>query len=240
VTDVTQRSRWLVLLPASKGVTADARDPRWGTVANDPQREVLAALSDRDDHRDPSPVSERGTTPAWKRYDGVLHRAADPRSLEGADRRRWHRHVLYVSALAGLVGATDRLPIYRLEMARVTDQLGGLGGFWRPHVAAVLGDRLTPTGLVWCLTGGEYARAVAVPGHQRIVEPRFVQGDRSMPSATVKQARGQLARALVQHPDAARDPGADAWGDVVLTAAGKPVTFDGLDDDGVPVWRTPV
>ncbi len=235
---MTQRSRWLVLLPASKGVTPGARAPSWGEVASEPARSVLAALDDLDAHELGTPLSRRGTAPAWKRYDGVLHRAADPASLAGAERRRWHRHVHYVSALAGLVGSTDRLPIYRLEMATVTDALGGLGGFWRPHVADALAERLTPTGLVWCLTGGEYARAVEVRGRQRIVEPRFVQGERTMPSATVKQARGQLARALVQHPDLARDACDDGWREVELTAAGKPVTFDGCDD-GVPVWRTP-
>lgn len=236
----TGRTRWVVLLPASKAVTDREGTPPWGEKAEGPQREVLDALGDTDQSDDERPVSQRGTTRAWQRYDGVVHRSADPASLPRSDRRRWHRHVRYVSALAGLVAPTDRLPAYRLEMATVVDELGGgLGPFWRPHVTAELDEVLTPDGVVWLLTGGEYGRAVDTPEGRELLEPRFVRadGETAMPSATVKQARGQLARALVTHPDIARDPHHDDWWWVSLEAAGAPVRLHRVEDDGTQVWR---
>lgn len=233
------RTRWLALLPASKAVTDRDAAPDWGEVATGPAREVLDALGDRDESDDDTPLSARGTARAWQRYDGVVHRAADPGSLSDADRRRWHRHVAYVSALAGLVWPTDRLPAYRLDMHARPDGLGSLPTFWRPHVTAALEQALTPGGVVWLLTGGEYARAVEAPEGRELFEPRFVRpdGDRSMPSATVKQARGQFARALVEHPDLARDPDDERWRDIELEAAGAPVRLDRVEDDGTQVWR---
>lgn len=234
------RTRWVALLPASKAVTDTASDPGWGAVASGPQREVLDALGDRDQAEDPTPLSERGTTRAWQRYDGVVHRAADPWTLTSAERRRWHRHVRYVSALGGLVAPTDPLPAYRLEMGTVVDPLGGLGPFWRPHVTAALDDELTMSGTIWLLTGGEYGRAVDTPEGRTLLEPRFVRPDgaRSMPSATVKQARGQLARALtIGGADLATDPSHAGWADVTLEAAGAPVRLERVEDDGTQVWR---
>lgn len=230
----------MALLPASKAVTDREGSPPWGEVATGPQQEVLDALDDRDQSDDDTPLSVRGTARAWQRYDGVVHRAADPGSLPRGERRRWHRHVRYVSALAGLVAPTDRLPAYRLEMAAVVDELGGgLGPFWRPHVTAALEETLTPSGVVWLLTGGEYGRAVEAPEGRQLLEPRFVRpdGETAMPSATVKQARGQLARALVTHPDIARDPHHDDWWWVSLEAAGAPVRLERVEDDGTQVWR---
>jgi hypothetical protein len=237
---VTGRTRWLALLPASKAVTDDAGGPAWGDVATGPQQTLLAALGDLDQSDDATPLSTRATTRAWQRYDGVVHRAADPASLSAAERRRWHRHVRYVSALAGLVAPTDPLPAYRLEMAAVVEPLGGLGPFWRPHVTAALAADLTASGTIWLLTGGEYGRAVAPPDGTTLLEPRFVRpdGERSMPSATVKQARGQLARALaIGGADLATDPRHPDWNDVELLAAGAPVRLDRVEDDDTQVWR---
>jgi hypothetical protein len=231
-------TRWLALLPASKGIDPFESDPPWGAVAGSDQLELLDLVGDHDDADDDRPVSARGTAPAWRRYDGVVHRAADVPSLDAGARRRWRRHVAYVSAVGGLVRATDPLPPYRLEMATVTEA-GGLGPWWRPRITAELEHALTASGVLWLLTGGEYGRAVEAPAGRTVVEPRFLRaaGSRAMPSATVKQARGQLARALVEHPALARAPLDDGWRGVRLEAAGRPVVFDGVED-GTPVWRS--
>ena len=212
--------------------------PTWGQAARGPAAELLSHLPG-DESDEPQPLAERPTRPSWQRYTGVVHQHADPASLDGADRDRFRRHVAYVSALAGLVRATDPLPAYRLEMAHVDDELGGLGPWWRPHVTAALGEALAPNAVLWLLTGGEYARAVGEPDRAQLVEPRFLRadGERSLPSATVKQCRGQLARALCQHPRLARRPVDDGWADVELVAAGSPVRFVGADEDAAPVWR---
>lgn len=218
-------------------MTPDGAGPSFRDVAGPDAVELLGHL-DHDDHDDPAHPGDRPTTAAWRRYDGVVHRAADPQSLEGGDRDRFRRHVAYVSALAGLVRTTDPLPAYRLEMAHVHEELGGLGPWWRPRVAAALEQALTPTAHLWLLTGGEYARAVEAPERVAVVEPAFLRADadRSLPSATVKQCRGQLARALCQHPRLARRPLDERWAGVELVAAGSPVRFEGGTEEA-PVWR---
>jgi len=218
-------------------VSGGGSGPTWAEAARGPAADLLAHLR-ADASDDPLPPARRPTRPAWQRYTGVVHQHADPGALSGADRDRFRRHVAYVSALAGLVRATDPLPAYRLEMAHVDAELGGLGPWWRPHVTAALEEALAPNAVLWLLTGGEYARAVGEPEHVRVVEPRFLRadGERSLPSATVKQCRGQFARALCEHPRLARRPGDDGWSQVELVAAGSPVRFVG-EDDGVPLWR---
>lgn len=224
-------------------MTPGGGGPPWGEVATGPARDVLDLLGDADDLapdlEDGLSPSARPTTAAWRRYDGVVHRSVDPGTLTDADRRRFRRHVAYVSALGGLVRATDPLPAYRLEMATVVGDVGGLGPWWRPHVTATLDESLAPGALLWLLTGGEYGRAVDAPEGTTLVEPAFLRADtdRSMPSATVKQCRGGLARALCEHPDLARRPLDERWRDVELLAAGTPVRFEGAAPDGSPVWR---
>lgn len=215
----SSRVRWLALLPASKGVTEGGRGAAWTDVASPEALAVTRAHSDADD------LLAAPTRPARDRYDGVVHRSSALDTLDPPGRRRHARHVAYVSALAGLVRATEPLPAYRLEMAAKLEPVGGLAAYWRPHVTAALDAALAPGARVWMLTGGEYARAVIVPDGRRTVDVAFVEtaatGEKSLPSATVKQARGQLARALVDHPDIARHPDHDRWGDVRLTAAGR-------------------
>ncbi len=231
----TSRVRWLALLPASKGVTDGGRGAPWQDVASTEALAVTRA------HPDAGDLLAAPTRPARDRYDGVVHRSSALDTLDAAGRRRHARHVAYVSALAGLVRATEPLPAYRLEMAAKLGGVGGLAAYWRPHVTAALGEALAPGARVWMLTGGEYARAVAVPEGRRAVEVGFVQatpkGERSLPSATVKQARGQLARALVDNADLARHPDHDRWDEVRLTAAGRILSLrDATADTQTWTW----
>ncbi|HSK60971.1 MAG TPA: peroxide stress protein YaaA, partial [Actinomycetospora sp.] len=70
------------------------------------------------------------TTPALRRYTGVLYDALDAASLTTAARRR----LVVCSALFGLVGATDPIPAYRLSAGSGLPGREGLRTLWRPEL----------------------------------------------------------------------------------------------------------
>ncbi len=139
------------------------------------------------------------TMPAYLRYCGVVHQAADLASL-GARRRA---QVRILSGLWGLVAATDPVPAYRLKMSASLPGLGRLAPFWRPalteEMAAIARRRV-----IFDLLPQEHA-AAWVPAHvayaQRLTV-RFVEerpdGTRMVVSHNAKTLKGQLARYLLE------------------------------------------
>src|SRR5262245_3997656 len=73
-----------------------------------------------------------GTTPALRRYTGVLYDAFDPASLTRAGRARAAVRIAIGSALFGLVRATDPIPAYRFSAGSVLPDTGRPGTLWRP------------------------------------------------------------------------------------------------------------
>lgn len=230
------RRSWLALLPASKGTAPGGDGPPWCEVCEPHARRVAEALAiaaaELDDdalvdllEAPASLVAEvralaagivtAATMPAMHRYTGAVHAAADPASLRSAARRRFVRHVAYLSAVGGLVHADDPLPPYRLPMGANLHGVGPLATFWRDRVEAALAERMTPGAAVWVLTGGEYERALSLPVGLQRIDVSFVEDRRgrdvSPPSAALKQARGLLARRLAQQPGLARDPDGLGW-----------------------------
>lgn len=248
-------------MPASKGTHPGGDGPAWRDVTGPHGRQVAEALAiaagDLDDgafaRLTESPASQvpfvrpvdravvdAPTLPAWQRYNGVVHTAADPQSLAPDARKRFRRHVGYVSALAGLVMANEPLPEYRLPMGANLHGVGPLAAFWRDRIETRLGDIMAPGGRVWLLTGGEYERAIQLPVGVRSVDVRFVEqrNNRPMspPSAAVKQARGIIARNLALTAGAGRDPEALVWHGVRFVAGLRNFELDHADADG-QTWR---
>lgn len=244
--DQVARRSWLALLPASKGNAPGGTGPAWRDAATEPALAVTKAFMATVEAGDDATVEricqarsaqvtqaraavadllDAPTRPAWQRYIGVVHGAADPKSLDGPVRRRFLDHVAYVSALAGLVAASDPLPSCRLPMAARLDPLGGLATWWRPIVASSLDALLAPGARLWLLTGGEYERAVAWPAGCQPIKLAFTaqrgQAFGTPPSAALKQARGLLARRLAQEPTLARRPDHPGWDEVTFVAGGR-------------------
>lgn len=76
--------------------------------------------------------------PAWQRYTGVVWDHLDLESLSAAERKRAVSSIAIVSALTGLVMASDPLPDYRLKMGARLDSIGSLATWWRPEVTSAL------------------------------------------------------------------------------------------------------
>lgn len=140
------------------------------------------------------------TLPAHQRYTGIVHGNAGLGELDpttaGAD-------VRIVSALLGLVALDESVPAYRLEVNGSLPGLGGLGTWWREHLADHLRD-LGAERAVWDLLPGEHRRLISSEvcnAWSRRHEVRFVRPDgRPANAARTKVAKGRLAAHLVAHP----------------------------------------
>ena len=219
-------TRPIVLLPPSKGKAAGGGDPVYGDhldvghPLDEPRREVLkaaqAAADDVDDRgiarltgvkvervAEQRPVlaqlATAPTLPAHRRYTGVVHEHA---GLMDVDPTTAGLDVRIVSALLGLATLDDPVPDYRLEVAASLPPLGGLGRFWREHLAEHLAE-LTEVPM-WDLLPGEHAVVWPedVRGDRQVRRVRFVRADgRAAPAARVKIAKGRLVAALLADPD---------------------------------------
>lgn len=134
-------------------------------------------------------------------YDGVLFDAlADAGPRPGRD-------VLVTSALLGVVdAATDSIPAYRLSAGSTVSRLGTVGAWWRPRLAAT-GASLSRSGrIVVDCRSGTYRSMMPVAGSLHVHAVRERGGRRTVVSHDAKRYRGLVARALLEAPDAPREP----------------------------------
>ncbi|SDC23790.1 hypothetical protein SAMN05660690_1030 [Geodermatophilus telluris] len=134
------------------------------------------------------------TTPAARRYTGVLYDALDVRSMTRAQRARADRRLAVGSALFGLLRATDPIPAYRLSAGASLPGLPTLRTLWRP----ALGPLLAGTGeLVVDLRSGGYRALAPVPGAVTVeVLSARPDGTRAVVSHANKAHKGRVARLL--------------------------------------------
>jgi cytoplasmic iron level regulating protein YaaA (DUF328/UPF0246 family) len=217
-------SRPLLLLPPSKGKREGGDGPAYGRTLRDghplaeARRTVLDALratvpsmadsslrrlagvARRDlavARRALVELHEAPTSPAARRYTGIVHRNAGWSGRpEGAG-----VDVRVVSPLLGLAAADDPVPWYRLELATLPP-LGGLASWWRVRLADHLDD-VAAGRRVWDLLPGEHARVwdPAVRARLDVIDLRFARPDgRAANAARAKVCKGRLAAAVLAEP----------------------------------------
>jgi len=184
----------LLLLPPSQGKSAPERGRRAGlsTLAYPRLRDTRERLIDA---VDPA-LRAAPAVPAAELYTGVLFAAL------GLDELPWDG-VLIASALWGVVRPGDRIPAYRLDMAAKPAGIGGLAGYWREPLRAVLPDR----GLVLDMRSGSYAAAWQPRRAERLAVRGFIEapdGSRKVITHMAKRVRGELARMVLQAGGAER------------------------------------
>jgi cytoplasmic iron level regulating protein YaaA (DUF328/UPF0246 family) len=243
----------LILLPPSEG-KATARSGRpvamdaLSLPALNPARErALAALTglcagpDRERARavlgltarqDEEVVRNAGlraaaALPAGRVYTGVLYEALGLATLSPPARRRAQRWVLVFSGLWGALRLTDRVPPYRCPVGANLPGLGGLAPYWRPALAAALGE--PGGGPILDLRSGAYA-AMWTPPPARTVTVRVlhelqVDGEtRRVPASHFNKAtKGRMVRALVEADVRPRTPAqlVTALRDLKFTVVGE-------------------
>jgi cytoplasmic iron level regulating protein YaaA (DUF328/UPF0246 family) len=151
-------------------------------------------------------LREAPALPAGRLYTGVLYDALDLAGLTAAARRRAQQSVLVFSGLWGAVRLSDRIPPYRCSMGVRLPGLGGLAGYWKPHLEAALPEvaggglvldlRSSAYGAAWKPRGAVAARTATV----RVLQVTFVDGreKRAVVSHFNKATKGRLLRALLE------------------------------------------
>jgi len=150
-----------------------------------------------------------GALPAGKLYTGVLYDALDLATLSEPARRLANRTIMVSSGLWGAVRLTDKIPPYRCSIGVSLPGVGGLTGYWKKVLPAVMADaagrgpvldlRSAPYAAMWTPTGpAATVRVLHERGGKRVVVSHFN-----------KATKGRIVRSL-------------------LTAGGLPRTVAGL------------
>ncbi|OZD63859.1 peroxide stress protein YaaA [Rhodococcus sp. 06-1460-1B] len=135
------------------------------------------------------------TTPALRRYTGVLYDALGASTFTRAGRARADARLWIGSALFGAVRASDPIPSYRLSGGSSIPNFGTLRAHWKPRLSEAL---LTEAeGIVVDLRSGTYQQLGPIPGAiTATVLTEKLDGSRSVVSHFNKHHKGLLARAL--------------------------------------------
>lgn len=226
----------ILLLPPSEGKAegGDPRRARWdpergafGAALGDRRCSVVEALA-RARGGDEKLLGVRGehlvraqsanssligapTTPAWRRYTGVVWDHLDPATLPPADMKR----ILVVSGLLGVVRGDDPVPDYRLKMGASPAGIGKLSSWWRDDVSAVI-NRAGRRHVVVDLLPNEH-RAAWVPAGIEGWSVQLVDPSGKPGGHFAKAAKGALARAILTDGLAALDNWRDPRFDTHLT-----------------------
>lgn len=147
-------------------------------------------------------VLSSATTPALRRYAGVLYDGLGFEQLTPQVQRLAGRSVLVLSGLWGVVRGDEPVPSYRVPAKAVLPGVGVVGTFWRPVLDVVM-PALLGRGLVVDLRSSDYS-AMWRPGPSlapRVVSVRVLsplpRGGLGIVSYNSKHAKGRLAAALL-------------------------------------------
>jgi len=156
------------------------------------------------------------TTPALRRYRGVVYDGLNHAGADPAAQRAAHRAVLIFSGLFGVVRGDEPIPDYRLPAKSVLPGLGIAANYWRPVLTELLngpaGRRVLGRGVIVDLRSGDYA-SMWRPGdelRERVVGVRVLsplpRGGHGIVSYNSKFAKGRLAAALLRQVGAGNEP----------------------------------
>ncbi|WP_419994529.1 peroxide stress protein YaaA [Streptomyces boninensis] len=156
------------------------------------------------------------TRPAGQIYTGVLYDALGLATLDAAAKRRAAKSLLIFSGLWGAVRTGDKIPAYRCSGGVALPGIGGLGAFWRTHMAEVMPEA-AGSGLVLDLRSSTYANLWKPKGELaartatvRVLQSKIVGGveKRTVVSHFNKATKGRLLRSLLAEGASPRTPAA--------------------------------
>lgn len=147
-------------------------------------------------------ISRSPTTPALRRYAGVVYDGLGFEALTPELQRLAGRSVLVFSGLWGVVRGDEPVPNYRVPAKAVLPGVGVVGTFWRPLLDQAL-PPLLGRDLVVDLRSSDYASMWRPRGQlaEQVVSVRVLsplpRGGVGIVSYRSKYAKGQLAAALL-------------------------------------------
>lgn len=174
-------------------------------------------------------VERSATTPALRRYAGVVYDGLGFDALPPDVQRRAGRSLWVFSGLWGAVRGDEPVPDYRVPAKAVLPGVGVVGTYWRPLLEQAL-PSMFGRGLIVDLRSGDYAAMWRARRDRtdpvvsvRVLSP-LPRGGMGIVSYPSKYAKGQLAAALLTRAaqgepvSSARDVG-QAWLDCGGAAA---------------------
>ena len=143
------------------------------------------------------------TGTAWSVYTGVLYDAIGIATLSPTAKAKFEKDNFVVSALFGLISASDVIPAYRLSGDTVVPKIGTLGKFWGNEITNALSGS---NDFVIDLRSGNYLKLGVTPTSiaDQVVVPRIMQhmpkGAPKVVSHSNKASKGRIVRALAESP----------------------------------------
>jgi uncharacterized protein len=145
-------------------------------------------------------------TSALRLFKGEVYRGLCADSLTEADIDFAQEHVGILSGLYGIMRSRDMILPYRLMMGTrlaIGKRYPNLYHFWSEHITKFLNDRFTKDDILIHLASEEYFKVIDLKNlHMKIVRCEFLEtknGKTQMISTFAKQARGMMARYLIDH-----------------------------------------
>jgi cytoplasmic iron level regulating protein YaaA (DUF328/UPF0246 family) len=155
-------------------------------------------------------------------FNGEVYRGFDASGLSIAELERAQTSVRILSGLYGILKPMDLIYPYRLEMGtkwEIGTKHKNLYQFWGKKLAQFLNNELEPAEYVINLASAEYSKAVDQKTLKaRVITPvfkEFKNGKYSIVMVYAKQARGKMARHIIQEnitePEALKLYGLDGY-----------------------------
>jgi len=141
------------------------------------------------------------TGPAWSIYTGVLYDAIGIAKLSPAAKTKFEKENFVVSALFGLISASNVIPAYRLSGDTVVPKIGTLTKFWSTAITDALSMSQE---FIIDLRSGNYVKLGVTPAAiaDQVVVPRILQrmlkGPPKVVSHSNKASKGRIVRALAE------------------------------------------
>lgn len=151
-------------------------------------------------------VNKLPTAKAADVYSGVLYQALDFNSLDSASKKRAIKSIVIISALFGAVKLEDKIPSYKLDMAKSLPKIGSLNSLWKKVLPQAL-EKIKTDLIVDCRSSTY--QGVWVPDLNKTVGIRVFtikNGKKSVVTHMSKKTRGEVTKLLVQSSKPAKTP----------------------------------
>ena len=194
----------LILLPPSegknsveKGKLVNLSSLSFAKELTSTRKKTLEAMGGK--------VSKSPTAKAIDVYSGVLYQALDFNSLDAASKKRAIKSIVIISALFGAVKLEDKIPSYKLDMAKNLPKLGSLNSLWKQVLPETL--EKIKTDLIIDCRSSTY-QGVWTPNLNKSVGIRVFtikSGKKTVVTHMSKKTRGEVAKLLVQSTKAPKN-----------------------------------
>ena len=151
-------------------------------------------------------VNKLPTAKAIDVYSGVLYQALDFNSLDSKSKKRAIKSIVIISALFGAVKLEDKIPSYKLDMAKSLPKIGSLNSLWKKVLPQAL-EKIKTNLIVDCRSSTY--QGVWVPDLNKTVGIRVFtlkNGKKSVVTHMSKKTRGEVTKLLVQSSKPPKTP----------------------------------